>query len=151
MRGLIRLIASMFYRPPLLQVAALCLRGVGHQTHVLLIRSLDSNRWILPKGWPMNGKTLAEAAEIEAWEEAGVKGAVNPQAIGIFSTKKRRGSGLRQNSDVHVFELRVTLESQDYPESEQRKARWFSMTEAIDRLREPELRTLIQRHLLQDH
>ena len=151
MKRLLDLVASIFFRPPILQVAALCLRGVGGQTQVLLIRSLERNRWILPKGWPMKGKTLAEAAEIEAWEEAGVRGVVNPQAIGIFSTKKRRGSGVRQDSDVHVFELRVTSESEDFPEAEQRKSRWFSMTEAADKLQEPELRALISRHLLQDH
>ena len=80
-----------------------------------------------------------------------MKGVINPQAIGIFSTKKRRGSGVRQASDVHVFELRVTFESGDFPEAEQRKARWFSMDEAANKLQDPELRALVQRHLLQDH
>ncbi|WP_313606770.1 hypothetical protein [Rhizobium sp.] len=38
---------------------------------ILLITSRDTGRWIIPKGWPTNGKTSSQAAAIEAYEEAG--------------------------------------------------------------------------------
>ena len=41
---------------------------------MLLISSLGTGRWIIPKGWPMHNTTPAGAAGIEAFEEAGVLG-----------------------------------------------------------------------------
>lgn len=57
---------------PAEQTAALCTHPQTGQ--VLLITSRDTGRWVLPKGWPMRGRSMAQAALIEAWEEAGVEG-----------------------------------------------------------------------------
>jgi 8-oxo-dGTP pyrophosphatase MutT (NUDIX family) len=148
--GPFRIIRSLFYRPNLLQVAALCWREKGGERQFLLVRSLDSNRWIIPKGWPMRGKTLAEAAAIEAWEEAGVKGEVSLASIGRFYYEKVRGSGVRQSCEAVVFGLRVTNLMSDFPESDLRKPKWFSADEAVKRVREPELQALIQSHIAEN-
>ena len=63
---------SFFRRPPVLQLAALCHRKTKRGHEVLLITS-SHGRWILPKGWPIEGKSGRETALTEAWEEAGVK------------------------------------------------------------------------------
>jgi 8-oxo-dGTP pyrophosphatase MutT (NUDIX family) len=144
MANLIRTIKSLFYRPNLLQVAALCWRKDGTEPQILLIRSLDTNRWIIPKGWPMRGKTLAEAAAIEAWEEAGVKGEISSSPIGSFHYQKERGSGVKQSCDARVFGLHVTSLASKYPESHLRSPQWFSPSDAAKRVREPELQALIR-------
>lgn len=144
---MIGLIRSLFYRPPLLQVAALCWRKTDSDLQILLVRSLDSNRWILPKGWPMRGKSLAEAAAQEAWEEAGVKGATTPTAIGRYGSRKRRGSGVKQPAQIEVFALEVEDSETQFPEADLRKTRWFPAQRAIKKLRHPELGALILRHL----
>jgi 8-oxo-dGTP pyrophosphatase MutT (NUDIX family) len=133
-------------RPPVLQVAALCLRDGPDGPEVLLVRSLDSNSWILPKGWPMRGRSLAQAAEIEAWEEAGVRGKLNPTSIGVFRTFKRK-NGVRFECDIHVFALRVTSQAEDYPEASQRRRKWMRLTKAIDRLDQQELTSVIRQYL----
>lgn len=143
-----RAILSLFYRPDLLQVAALCIRGEGKETELLLVHSLDSKRWIIPKGWPMRGKTLAEAAAIEAWEEAGVRGEILPEAIGSFAYQKRRASGVPQPCQAQVYCLRVTFTASSFPESELRNPQWFSLDEALERISEPDLKALIQKHIL---
>ncbi|WP_374730626.1 NUDIX hydrolase [Aliirhizobium terrae] len=52
-----------------------CFRyGDAGQIDLLVITSRDSNRWIIPKGWPMKDKKPHETAVIEAWEEAGGRG-----------------------------------------------------------------------------
>jgi len=56
------------------QFAALPFRVKEDKVQVLLITSRGTGRWIVPKGWPMEGKTPAESALQEAWEEAGVQG-----------------------------------------------------------------------------
>ena len=59
------------------QIGALYLRQTKRHTEVLLVKS-SRGRWIIPKGWPMDGLTEAQAAKVEAWEEAGVdKGKVS--------------------------------------------------------------------------
>ena len=42
------------------QFGALCYRVVDGQVQVLLITSRGTGRWILPKGWPVDGATPAE-------------------------------------------------------------------------------------------
>ncbi len=52
---------------------------------VLLITSRDTRRWVVPRGNPISGKSPAESAAQEAFEEAGIVGAVEPEAIGHYS------------------------------------------------------------------
>src|ERR1700712_2450262 len=42
------------------------------KTHVLLIQSTRRNAWVLPKGGWENDEECTEAAQREAWEEAGI-------------------------------------------------------------------------------
>ncbi|MFC6583776.1 NUDIX hydrolase [Sulfitobacter aestuariivivens] len=51
------------------QFAALCYRVKKGKVQVLLVTSRGTKRWIVPKGWPMDGKTPAQSAALEAWEE----------------------------------------------------------------------------------
>jgi 8-oxo-dGTP pyrophosphatase MutT (NUDIX family) len=144
-----RIVSQLFYRPPVLQVAALCWRKADAEPEILLVRSLDANRWILPKGWPMRGKTLAEAAAIEAWEEAGVTGDIAPQSIGLYATQKRRASGIKQACELHIFALHVAQVVPDYPEADMRKTRWFPLAQGLEKLHAPDLAALIAAHLAQ--
>ena len=49
------------------QVATLCWRA-RPVLEVLLITSLNSKRWIIPKGWPEADLTAADSAAREAFE-----------------------------------------------------------------------------------
>ena len=51
---------------------------------VLLVTGRRSGRWMIPKGWPMIGKSLAAAAEREAFEEAGISGSIDSRPLGSF-------------------------------------------------------------------
>ena len=72
------------------QFAALCWRRRKGKVQVLLITSRRRKRWIVPKGWPMDGKTPAHCALIEAWEEAGVIGIASDYSIGVYAYEKLR-------------------------------------------------------------
>ncbi len=109
-----------------------------------MLKSLDSGRWIVPKGWPMRGKTLAEAAATEAWEEAGVAGVLNPVSIGMYHYNKQQTGGVRLRCRVHVFEIAVETLSDTYPESDIRKRFWAAPFTASQKVREPELKTILQ-------
>ena len=54
----------------------------SNKPEVLLVTGRRSGRWMIPKGWPMSGKSLAAAAEREAFEEAGISGSVDSRPLG---------------------------------------------------------------------
>lgn len=130
-------------RPPRLQVAALCLRQRGGKQEVLLISSLDTGRWVLPKGWPMRGRSLAAAALREAWEEAGVNGVVAREPLGHFTYAKRSRSGLARPVRVAVFPVQVRRMERGYPEEGRRKLEWVASAAAATMVEEPGLSTLL--------
>ena len=132
-------------RPEALQVGALCLRKTDGKTEILLVSSLDTGRMIVPKGWPMRGRTLAEAALREAWEEAGVKGTVNPEPLGSYSYAKRLKSGLQQPCTVTCFTIAVDSLADDYPEAGRRKRVWLTPKAAAKRVQEKDLKALLRR------
>lgn len=125
------------------QFAALCWRMHGDRPEVLLITSRDTGRWIVPKGWPMDGRTPAEAAAREAWEEAGVEGRVAADALGSYFYAKALRRAAALPCVVQVFPLRVERLVADYPERRQRRRKWFSAAKAARKVDEPELRDLI--------
>ena len=136
-------IGPMLRRPPQLQVAALCTRTGAEGLEILLVTSRGSGRWILPKGWPMREKTLAEAAAAEAWEEAGVKGRVETTPMGDYEALKDTDSGLSLPCRVAVFRLHVATLADAFPEAAARSRRWFRPAEAARLVREPDLQRLL--------
>lgn len=135
----------MILRPKRLQVAALCYRQNGDTTQVLMITSRGTGRWIIPKGWPMDGKTCAEAALQEAWEEAGVEKAdVDETPIGSYDYYKRRDNGTMEPVSALTYAAKVKKLSNTYPESDQRKRQWMSAQDAASVVDEPALRALLK-------
>lgn len=124
------------------QFAALCWRITKGRVEVLLISSRNTGRWVIPKGWPMDGLTPAEAAAQEAWEEAGVTGRIGPQAVGVYSYIKPM-DWTNMPCLAMVFPLKVKTEHHIWPEAHQRKRRWFGRRKAATRVYEDELRQLI--------
>ena len=134
--------AALGSPPPRMQVGALCREaGTGQ---VLLITSRGTGRWIIPKGWPMPGRSLAEAALQEAWEEAGVRGQPDAAEIGRFGYDKEQ-AGFAVPIEVRVFPIRVTALADDWPEVAERTRRWFDPAEAARLVSEPRLRQLLDR------
>ena len=145
LRDVIAKIFAPFTPPPRLQVAALCWRPGDAGLEVLLVTTRNTGRWTPPRGWPMKGKTLAEAAAQEAWEEAGVSGVAEEAALGSYNYDKLESRGGRgEPIRVEVFALRVAETAQKYPEAGQRRRRWLSQAEASDAVREPALKALIE-------
>jgi 8-oxo-dGTP pyrophosphatase MutT (NUDIX family) len=126
------------------QVAALCWRMGKRGLEVLLITSLNSKRWIMPKGWPEPDLTAAETAAREAFEEAGVTGKVGADAIGhyLYLKEKREGGGVPVSVDV--FALQVTKQLDDWPEKDQRDIIWVALEQAAAKVSEPGLRDVLK-------
>ncbi len=114
------------------QVAALPIRrGAEGELRVLLITSRETQRFILPKGWPMKGRKDHRAAAIEAMQEAGVIGAVHRKPIGNYTYWKRLADRF-ELCKVKVFVLEVETHLASWREKGQRRAAWLRIDDAAD-------------------
>lgn len=127
------------------QYAALCFRRINDtdQIEVVVVTTRDSGRWVIPKGWPMKKKKPHEAAAIEAWEEAGVRGEVKKKPVGRYTYLKLLDDGNVVPCVVDVFQVEVTEIRQHFKEKGERRIDWVSPDEAARRVREIELKSLL--------
>jgi len=127
------------------QFAALCFRMRRDKPEVLLVTSRRSKRWIVPKGWPMDGKTPVESAEIEAWEEAGVRGRMYSRCLGLYHYRKSVGEDDNLPCVAMLYAMKVRECAPDFPEAGQRKRKWLRPKKAAALVDEPELAEMIRR------
>jgi 8-oxo-dGTP pyrophosphatase MutT (NUDIX family) len=127
------------------QIAAFPMRwNKSGKFEVLMVTSRDTGRWIMPKGWTMNGKKPWAAAEIEALEEAGAIGQIGQEKIGSYTYKKKLGKNIAIKCDVDVYPMMVERLKSNWKERGQRKRRWFSVKSAAKRISEPKLAELLK-------
>jgi 8-oxo-dGTP pyrophosphatase MutT (NUDIX family) len=132
------------------QVAALPFRVNGTALEILLVTSKHNRRWIVPKGWPVEGGAPQACAAREALEEAGVSGDVERIPIGFFHYFKTLKRNVIVPCKVVVFPLRVTRWRKTWAEGDARDRRWCSIDEAVAAVAEPELRRLIRKFASRD-
>ncbi len=130
-----------------IQFGALCWRIGKKGAEVLLISSRETGRWVIPKGWPMEGRAGHEAAAIEAWEEAGVTGKIAEDRLGNFSYDKILSRDSRNERakpcSVDVYPLEVVKLAPEFPEQRQRRRKWFAPADAARKVAEPELKSIL--------
>ena len=118
------------------QVAAVCYRVRRGSIEFLLIQTRGSGRWIFPKGSAEPGLTHAQAAAIEAFEEAGVHGRIEEAAFTHYVCRGQRNRVARAKKAIlvsaHLCEVRRLCN----PKECNRNRTWFSLGDAKRRLRE---------------
>ncbi|GAB4068231.1 NUDIX hydrolase [Ancylobacter sonchi] len=125
------------------QVAALPYRwGDEGRLEVLVLSSRETHRPVIPKGWPIKGRTDWKSAEIEARQEAGLVGRIARKDAGHYRYWKRfnREFALVQ---VAVYPLEVTRQLDDWPERTERTLIWLAPEDAALLIDETDLGTLI--------
>ncbi|MCA0042830.1 NUDIX hydrolase [Celeribacter litoreus] len=138
-------IDPLLRRPNHVQSAALCWRDGKRGKEVLLITSRDSGRWIIPKGWPIDGLDGAGTAAQEAWEEAGVKPVkVSRKPLGLYHYVKKLNNGVMAPVEATVYSIKVDHLEKDFPEKDERTRRWVTPKQAAALVEEPELKDLLR-------
>lgn len=112
---------------------------------VLLITSRETRRWVVPRGNLIAGKSPVQSAAQEAYEEAGIRGAVEAEPLGRYFYFKRRRNGDLLPAEVQLFEMRVVEICDDWPEKGERERRWFAPRDAAAAVAEADLAELIRR------
>jgi len=92
---------------------------------ILLITSINKQKWIIPKGYVEFNLSPFESAKKEAFEEAGIIGSNETIELGTIAIKKDLGV-----THMKIFSMEVIKILEDYPEKELRKRKWFNTEEA---------------------
>ena len=113
-----------------LQVAAVCYRRRGQSVEFLLVNTNGGGKWTFPKGMSEPSMSHSQAAEQEAWEEAGARGHIEPRHFHLYIHSKGvfwKPPGVREYV-VKAFLMEVDeLHPSHEPE---RNPTWFSPEEA---------------------
>jgi len=121
------------------QVAAVCYRLRENAIEFLLVRTRGSGRWTFPKGSAEPGLSHAQAAAIEAFEEAGVHGRIEKAAFTRYVCRKRdakKASPVAARRELAVNAHLCEVMRLTKPKEMNRDRTWFSVKEASRRLRE---------------
>jgi 8-oxo-dGTP pyrophosphatase MutT (NUDIX family) len=134
--------SSRFFNPSELremrgreQVAAVCYRLQNRKIEFLLVQT-RGGRWTFPKGSAEPGLTHAQAAALEAFEEAGVHGRMEEASFARY-VRCKRASGRRAGAIefiVHAHLCEVLWLAP--PQEANRNPSWFSPERAKRKLRE---------------
>lgn len=108
--------------------------------NLCLVTSRSGRRWVLPKGQIEAGQTPGEAALVEAWEEAGIVGVIDPEPAGAYCYEK-----FNREHHVLVYRMSVTEVRDVWPERLLRHRTWLSVPEAIARVQEEGLKDILRR------
>ena len=134
----------MLNRPALVQIAALCMRETKTGDEVLLVTS-SNGRWILPKGWPIDGMSGSQTAMQEAWEEAGVKKArAAKEPVGTYEGRKTVDNGIERDCRVYVYAIMVDKLADKFPEKDKRKRNWVPFDRAAELIDDPDLANFLR-------
>jgi diphosphoinositol-polyphosphate diphosphatase len=115
------------------------------QNYVLLTQSSRGKGWVLPKGGWESDETCEEAAEREAWEEAGISIQIDYD-LGCIEEKRPPKSSKKDRSRYYFFQATVLSEADTWPEADKRDRKWFTYSEAMDALSSrPELQEAMER------
>ncbi|MEA5533255.1 NUDIX hydrolase [Crocosphaera sp. XPORK-15E] len=122
------------------QSAVIPYRWYQGEIEILLITSSNKKRWIIPKGIIEPKMTPQASAAKEALEEAGVKGKVDQTLRGIYTYEKWGGV-----CRVQIFLLSVESLYIDWLEASFRQREWVSLEEAINRIKETEIKIVLEK------
>ena len=122
------------------QAAAVCYRARGGDIEFLLIRTRGSGRWTFPKGSAEPGLTHAQAAALEAFEEAGVHGRIEEAPFARYVRGRRSDAGRSAarsgKKELAVYAHLCEVLRLSSPKESNRDRTWFCVEDAKSRLRE---------------
>lgn len=92
---------------------------------IIIITSTSGKSWILPKGHPENHLNKSQVAELETYEEAGVKG-------NIINSKLRKEFKRDEDNMLIIYPLLIKDILDTWPEQDIRERRLVSIKKALN-------------------
>lgn len=101
------------------------------KVYIMIITSTSGKYWILPKGRPEEDLNKAQVAELETYEEAGVKGI-------IPDLKLRKDFKRDEGGKFIVYPLLIETILNKWPEQNKRERRLVSIKDALHLVKKKE-------------
>jgi len=121
------------------QAAAIAYQLRENELFILLIKSRNGKKWIIPKGIIEDGDSARFTAEKETEEEAGVKGVIKNKICGLYEYNKWGGV-----CKVQVFSMQVTTIMDTWEEMDFRERKWEKSENALKMVKPKLLRKIIK-------
>uniref|UniRef100_A0A7N0TQE7 Nudix hydrolase domain-containing protein n=1 Tax=Kalanchoe fedtschenkoi TaxID=63787 RepID=A0A7N0TQE7_KALFE len=121
-----------------------------HKLKVLMVSSPNRNDLVFPKGGWEDDETAEEAASREALEEAGVRGILKKNILGIWefrSKTREKACCLKGGCRGYMYALEVTEELDNWPEQGDRSRKWLTIEEASELCRYDWMRHALEKFL----
>ncbi|XP_033128606.1 nudix hydrolase 13, mitochondrial isoform X3 [Brassica rapa] len=106
-----------------------------NKLQVLMVSSPNRHDLVFPKGGWEDDETVLEAASREAMEEAGVKGILREDPLGVWEFRSKSSCEEAEccgGCKGYMFALEVKEELAAWPEQENRERRWLNVKEALE-------------------
>ncbi|NQZ68406.1 MAG: NUDIX hydrolase [Lentisphaeria bacterium] len=103
---------------------------------IVLVTSRGKQEWILPKGHIEEKLSKKESARLEAYEEAGVIGSIDPANAEYIELGK---------ASFMVYPMKVSSTLDEWPEDHQRARKIVSPEKALKLVSNPDIRLCIKR------
>jgi len=107
---------------------------------IMLVGSSKRNHWVVPKGIHEPGMSAQKSAEVEAFEEAGIRGAVSKSVVGEYEYPKW---GATCTVAVYAMQVKEILPESEWEETH-RGRKWLTTEVAADLVKEQALRPMIR-------
>lgn len=108
----------------MLEIGAFPFLFKKEKMHIMIITSTSGKSWILPKGHPEDNLNKPQVAELEAYEEAGIKGL-------IFERKFRQEFKREDGGTLIIYPLLIKKVLESWPEDSIRERRLVTIKDAL--------------------
>jgi len=115
-------------------------RTKGDSVEILIVKSSKKKHWVVPKGIHEPGLSAQESAAEEAFEEAGIEGEIDDQALGAYTYEKW---GAECTCHVYAMEVTNVVSENEWPESH-RGRQWVTPEDAAANLKQPALGPMVE-------
>jgi 8-oxo-dGTP pyrophosphatase MutT (NUDIX family) len=92
---------------------------------IMLITITSGNSWILPKGKPEDDMSKSQVAELESYEEAGIRG-------NIIDNKLKEEFKRDDGGTLIIYPLHIETILDEWPEQHFRERKLLSIKDALD-------------------
>ena len=111
----------------MLEIGAFPFLFKKEKLHIMLITNTAGSNWLLPKGHPEEELKKIEVAELETYEEAGIKGLMLSHKLGEeFSHKEDT------KLKIYPLMIKTILTESKWPEENKRKRQLVTLKEALE-------------------
>jgi len=114
---------------------------------ILMVTSMGTGRWVLPKGKLKKLERHKKGCLREAFEEAGVKGEILtdfPMTIVIASNEQDKTGQIILKTPVIFYPMQVKKDFKIWPEKKQRRRKWISLDKALDKIKSKDISSVLK-------